>query len=120
MVKRRESPRQGFRTILFLALAMLVVSAQAEAQFINPRFGYVPTSEWDRYNRAGMEAFRQDKFQEAEEHLLKARVEAEKYGSEDPRLATTINNLAQVYHARENTPTPNRCTANRWRSTRKP
>jgi tetratricopeptide (TPR) repeat protein len=89
----------GLLFVCVLAMGCLTSGWQASAQYINPRFGYIPTSEWDRLNRAGMEAFHQDNFAEAEAELVKALPEAEKFGSEDPRLATSLNNLAQVYHA---------------------
>ena len=53
---------------------------------------------WKEFNEAGMEAHKQARYSEAEELLLAALEEAEKF--EDPqnaRLAATLNNLAVLY-----------------------
>ncbi|MCZ6753169.1 MAG: tetratricopeptide repeat protein, partial [Acidobacteria bacterium] len=53
----------------------------------------------ERYNQAGMEAYQQANYAEAEKQWSSALQEAEKFGPEDPRLATSLNNLAALYLA---------------------
>jgi tetratricopeptide (TPR) repeat protein len=47
----------------------------------------------------GVQAFRKGDYAKAEGYLKAARDEAEKFGSEDPRFATTLTNLAELYYA---------------------
>ncbi len=54
---------------------------------------------WERYNVAGQQAMSQGKQAEAEKHFLLALGEAEKMGEKDPKLATSLNNLANCLRA---------------------
>lgn len=54
---------------------------------------------WESYKNAGLEALAQAHYLEAEESLLAALKEAEKFGDQDIRLATSLNNLANLYRA---------------------
>jgi tetratricopeptide (TPR) repeat protein len=54
---------------------------------------------WDKYLADGAKAFEQHRYDEAETWLKAALNEAEGFGSNDPRLATTLDDLAEVYHA---------------------
>ena len=54
---------------------------------------------WETYNDAGIEAYKQGRYAEAEKLWLAALKEAEKFGPQDPRLATSLNNLAELYRA---------------------
>jgi len=54
---------------------------------------------WDKYLADGAKAFEQHRYDEAEKWLKAALNEAEGFGSNDPRLATTLDDLAEVYHA---------------------
>ena len=56
-------------------------------------------SPWESNNEAGMEAYRQGNYAEAERQWLSALQEAENFGPEDPRLATSLNNLGELYRA---------------------
>jgi tetratricopeptide (TPR) repeat protein len=49
---------------------------------------------WERYNVAGQQAMTQGKKVDAEKHFQLAVAEAEKLGEKDPKLATSLNNLA--------------------------
>lgn len=49
---------------------------------------------WERYNVAGQQAMSSGKQAEAEKHFQLAVAEAEKFADQDPRLATSLNNLA--------------------------
>ena len=52
---------------------------------------------WETYNDAGIEAYEQGRYAEAEKLWLAALKEAEKFGPQAPRLATSLNNLALLY-----------------------
>ena len=52
---------------------------------------------WQRSNEAGVAASQQGKYAEAEKYYLAALKEAEIFGPEDTRIATTLDNLALLY-----------------------
>ncbi len=52
---------------------------------------------WEGYNDAAVEAYEQARYAEAEELLLEALREAEKFEEQAPRLTTSLNNLALLY-----------------------
>ena len=54
---------------------------------------------WETYNDAGKEAYEQGNYTKAEKLWVAALKEAEKFGPQDPRLATGLNNLAALYRA---------------------
>jgi len=54
---------------------------------------------WESYNAAGVEEYQRGDYAEAEKQLAAAIKEAEGLGSQDPRLATSLNGLAGVYRA---------------------
>ncbi len=54
---------------------------------------------WERYNDTGAEAYEQSFYDEAEQQWLAALQEAESFGPQDPRLATTLKNLADLYYS---------------------
>ena len=56
-------------------------------------------SPWESYIQAGEAAYQQGNYAEAEKQFLAALQEAENFGPEDPRLATSLNNLANLYEA---------------------
>ena len=90
--------RDTIHVLLEFAVLLMLASSSASAQFVNPRYGKV-LSDWERYNQTGIGAFRQGDIDEAEKQFLSAAHEAEAYLPDDPRRATTLNNLGQVYHA---------------------
>ncbi|MCI0724532.1 MAG: tetratricopeptide repeat protein, partial [Acidobacteria bacterium] len=53
---------------------------------------------WKSEMDAGTLLLKQGRHVEAEEHLGKAMREAENFGSNDLRLAMTLNNLGSVHH----------------------
>ena len=55
------------------------------------------STSWQRSNEAGVEAYQQGHYAEAEKYYLAALKEAETFGPEDPRLPTRLNNLAELY-----------------------
>ena len=52
---------------------------------------------WENYVIAGGKAHDKGNYPEAEKHIAAAVKEAEGFGPQDPRLATSLNNLAEVY-----------------------
>ena len=57
------------------------------------------SNNWENYNQAGKEAYGRGDFAEAEKQWLAARSAGERFGSQDPRLAATLSNLAELYRS---------------------
>ncbi|MCH7633940.1 MAG: CHAT domain-containing protein [Proteobacteria bacterium] len=53
---------------------------------------------WQSHMVAGVQAYQQGNYPEAEKQFTAAVKEAEHFGPEDPRLATSLNNLALLYY----------------------
>ncbi len=83
--------RSGKRRWLLVGLLCLglwpVVAASAQE------------TRWDSIMAGAARAYQQADYAQAEKLLLAALQEAEKFGEQDPRLATSLNNLAQLYRA---------------------
>ena len=74
---------------LLVALVCLALwSAHAAAQ----------GGQWESYTTAGLAAFQQGNYVEAEKQFGTALKEAEGFGPKDTRLATSLNNLALLYN----------------------
>ena len=58
----------------------------------------VSDEEWWKYIHAGMQAYQQGRYTDAETSWLAALEEAKQFGDEDVRLATSLNNLALLYN----------------------
>ncbi len=56
-------------------------------------------TKWEKSNVAGMEAYQEGRYAEAEKRWLAALEEAENFGPDDERLATSLSNLAELYRA---------------------
>ncbi len=56
-------------------------------------------ADWQRYLRAGFAAYQQGNYAEAVKQTKAALSLAEAFGPDDPRLATSLNNLALLYKA---------------------
>src|SRR5258706_16005867 len=54
-------------------------------------------TEWERYQRAGVQAYKQGSYTEAEQQLIAALEEAERLGLPDQRLTIPLTTLALVY-----------------------
>ncbi len=52
---------------------------------------------WRKYNQAGIAAYRQGNYAEAVKQFEAALKEAKGFGEDDVRLATSLNNLAELY-----------------------
>ena len=60
---------------------------------------FVMVEPWDKYTAAGNSAYQQGDYTEAEKQYAAAIIEVEGFGPEEPRLATSFNNLANLYRA---------------------
>ena len=78
------APRRFWSVI---GLCVLLLSVQAPAQ----------STSWEVSNAAGIQAYRQARYAQAEEAWLAALKEAESFGPQDPRLATSLDNLGVLY-----------------------
>jgi tetratricopeptide (TPR) repeat protein len=54
---------------------------------------------WEMHATSGVKAFQQGDYTEAEKQYTAALRKAEEFGSQDPRLATSLSNLALLYEA---------------------
>jgi len=57
------------------------------------------SNDWERTNAAGGKEYEQGRYGEAEKLWLAALEQVEKFGPQNPRLATSLNNLAVLYEA---------------------
>ncbi len=64
-----------------------------------PAHAVAQQGDWERRLRAGEAAYQQGSYVEAVKRIKAALSAAEAFGPDDPRLATTLNNLANVYRA---------------------
>ena len=87
----KKNGRQG--EWLLVGLLSLVVWALAGD------FALAQAPDWETYMEAATKAYREGRYAEAEKQLKAALKEAEDFRPEDPRMATSLNNLAGLYHA---------------------
>jgi tetratricopeptide (TPR) repeat protein len=80
----------GIRVLVLIGTLVLGVSRAADPQ----------VTSWETHVTAGAKAYQEGRYAEAEKSWVAAAKEAEAFGPEDPRLATSLNNLALLYHAR--------------------
>lgn len=77
------------RALLFLLFAAITVGSAAAQTPLDPL---------QQAYEAGMRAFHADDLETAAKHFEKAlAIARERYGADDPRIATDLNNLAEVY-----------------------
>lgn len=62
-------------------------------------FGSAQTASWEELTRAGHRAFERQQLAEAERQFKAAIKEAERFGHQDLRLATSFDNLAEAYRS---------------------
>lgn len=62
-----------------------------------PAAALAQVEQWQSYMDAGVEAYLQGDYTEAEKQFAAALKEAEQFAPKDPRLATGLNSLAEVY-----------------------
>jgi tetratricopeptide (TPR) repeat protein len=54
---------------------------------------------WQNYEDTGNEAYAHGRYAEAEQQFKSARTTADAFGADDPRLATSLNSLGELYRA---------------------
>ncbi len=64
-----------------------------------PAFAEAQQEAWERHMRAAIEASQQGHYTKAVTQIQAALRAAEAFGPDDPRLATSLNNLAELYRA---------------------
>ncbi len=64
-----------------------------------PAHGLAQGGQWESYITAGQQAYQQADYAEAEKQFEAALKEAEAFGPDDVRLATSFDNLATIYRA---------------------
>ncbi len=67
--------------------------------FLWPAHGLAQGGQWQSYMTAGVAAYQQGDYPEAEKQFLAGLKEAKGFGQQDPRLATSLNNLAVLFKA---------------------
>ena len=67
-----------------------------------PAFTASQETSWEKYMEAAGKAYQQADYVKAEKLVKAALREAEKFGEQDPRFATSNNNLAELYRTRGN------------------
>ena len=65
-----------------------------------PATALAQIEQWQSHMDAATTAYRQGNYPEAEKRFVAAVEEAEGFGPQDPRLATSLNDLAVLYEAR--------------------
>jgi tetratricopeptide (TPR) repeat protein len=58
---------------------------------------YPPVPPWEAHHRAGLTAYRDKNYSEAEKQFKAALVEAESFSTDDQRLTLTLGNLVELY-----------------------
>ncbi len=76
-----------------LAILVLVVGSLLYLKSVL----YPPVPPWEKYHQAGVTAYRDKNYSEAEKQLKAALTEAEQFSIDDWRLTQTLSNLAEVY-----------------------
>jgi tetratricopeptide (TPR) repeat protein len=74
---------------LLVPLSILLLVANGSAQ----------VASWEDENSAGLRAYQQRNYADAEKFFNSAFKQATEFGERDPRLATSLNNLASLEHA---------------------
>lgn len=83
---------RNFLGALGLAVYLLTLPSTSVAQ---------EETVWKQSVAAAAKAHQQGRYKEAEEHLLAALVEAEKFGGKDLRLTATLSNLGRFYNGQK-------------------
>jgi len=68
--------------------------------FLLATTGSAQVASWENENVAGLRAYQQQNYVDAEKFFNSAFQQAKDFGERDPRLATSLNNLASLEHVR--------------------
>ena len=77
------------RTVWLLVLGAVCVASCAVAD----------DTAWEKYMKAGTEAYQQGQYAEAQKQFAAALREAEEFGEQDLRVGVSFNSLAMLYNA---------------------
>lgn len=61
---------------------------------------FAGAAEWEKFTQAGADAFRENRFGEAERQFQSSITEAKTFGENDLRMATSLTNLGVLYNSR--------------------
>ncbi len=86
-------------TALMISTKSVGIVASLLCLLLGPAYAVAQQADWERYMRAGAAAYQQGSYAEAVKQIKAALSAAEAFGPNDPRLATTLNNLAVFYNA---------------------
>ncbi len=89
-------------TALMIPTKSVRVLAGVVCLLLWPAHVVAQPADWERYLHAGAAAYQQGNYAEAVKQTKAALSAAEAFGPNDPRLATTLNNLALLYKAQGN------------------
>lgn len=94
-----ETVQAGFLP-LFKSLLIALIACLAWAQGVLFSAAYAGAAEWEKSTKLGAEAFKDNRYGEAERQFQTAISEAKKFGRNDLRLATSYANLGVLYNSR--------------------
>lgn len=89
--RRRTLSHPKRNTVIPLSLGALLLCAAIA--------GAAQDASWEISMQAATKAYREDDLAEAERQLSAALEQAQAFGPQDPRLASTLNNLGVLYYA---------------------
>ncbi len=75
------------RWVMFVVFSIILVSTQACTQ----------ETQWEKHMAAAAKAYQEGRYADAEKSLQTTLKAAETFGPQDPRLTTSLNNLAVLY-----------------------
>lgn len=82
------------KTILSLTFPLVALSLSCAGQAL------AGPAEWDKHTQTGADAFRENRFGDAERAFQASITEAKAFGENDLRLATSLTNLGVLYNSR--------------------
>ena len=78
---------------------MSVRSFTLSVLWLWPATALAQVEQWQGHMDAGVKAYLENNYTEAEKQLVAAVKKAEQFGPQDPRQGTTLNGLAELYQA---------------------
>jgi tetratricopeptide (TPR) repeat protein len=82
-------------------LLLVTFSGVILATLSSTLWGQSSNSSWEEFNQAGTDASEREQYDQAEKNWVEALKIAEGFGSDDLRLATSLNSLAGLYFYQE-------------------
>ena len=103
MANRKSKNQTGlsaYSTSFALAGRLAFISLACAGALVHSPSAQAGPSEWEKSTRIGAEAFKENRYGEAERQFQTALTEARKFGANDLRLATSCTNLGVLYNSR--------------------